>query len=117
SDVRDDAYDLKRLADAGGEDAKRSVLEVGDAKRLADRIVIGPVEARHRFVDHRERGAAHGLGLVPDSPGKHGNPEEREVFRTDHAETRMLLVVRDGTCGGAGGEVDSCLQSTGWRRC
>src|ERR1700722_9212253 len=55
SDVRDDAYDLKRLADAGGEDAKRSVLEVGNAKRLTDRTAIGPVEARHRFVDNRDR--------------------------------------------------------------
>ena len=74
SDVRDDTYDLKRLADAGGEDAKWSVLEVRDAKRLADRTAIGPVPARHRFVDHRERGTAHGLGLVPDSSGEDGNP-------------------------------------------
>lgn len=73
SDVRDDTDDLKRLAYSGGEDAKRSVLEVRDAKRLADRTANGPGEARHRFVDHREGGTAWSRP-DPSSSGGDGNP-------------------------------------------
>src|SRR6266480_2039681 len=91
--IRDDADDLQpAFASRSSRRVRRLTFEIGNTDLLPDGVAVWPILPRHSLVYHRERGAAHGFGLIPDSALRQGNVEDRKVFWTYEVEARLRLL-------------------------